>query len=189
MTRDTGSLTAELLIDGGSPHSTLERLMRRVKFLAVALILSACGREAPETGARRTASSSPYTAGSEKRAREDGLEGANGGSELEAPRLIPAVRNQLELMSRSSQTSTENLTAYKNLASDLVASMQADLNRVGFADSGQFSALSDSVLTDVGGGTGAAAGLRPSEAKEHVARMRRLLELYQQTMRGAANKL
>jgi hypothetical protein len=163
--------------------------MRPVQFLTLALILSACGRERPETGARGTASSSPYTADSESRAREDGLEGTNSGSELEAPRLIPAVRNQLELMSRGSQIRTENQTAYKNLASDLVTSMKADLYRVGFADSGQFRALSDSVLDDIGGGTGTATGPEPSEVKEHVARMRRLLDLYQQTMKGAANKL
>ncbi len=163
--------------------------MRRVQFLVLALILSACGRESPETGARGAASASPYTADSENGAREDGLEGTNSGSELEAPRLIPALRNQLELMSSGSQTSTENLTAYKNLASDLVTSMQADLYRVGFADSGQFRALSDSVLDDIGGGTGTAAGPEPSEVKQHVARMRRLLELYQQTMKGAANRL
>ena len=163
--------------------------MRRVQFLPLAIILSACTRESPESGAREAATSSPYTADSENRAREDGVEGTNSGSELEAPRLIPAVRNQLELMSGGSQTSTENLTAYKNLASDLVTSMQADLYRVGFADSGQFRALSDSVLADIGGGTGTAAGPEPSEVKRHVARMRRLLELYQQTMKGAANKL
>ena len=163
--------------------------MRRVQFLALAIVLSACTRESPESGARGAASSSPYTADSENRASEDGVEGTNSGSELEAPRLIPAVRNQLELMSGGSQTSTENLTAYKNLASDLVTSMQADLYRVGFADSGQFRALSDSVLADIGGGTGTAAGPEPSEVKRHVARMRRLLELYQQTMKGAANKL
>ena len=163
--------------------------MRRVQFLALALSLCACGRESPETGARGTASASPYTADSESRAREGGLEGTSSGSELEAPRLIPAVRNQLELMSRGSHTNSENLTAYKNLASDLITSMQADLYRVGFADSGQFRALSDSVLNDIGGGTGTAAGPGPSEAKAHVARMRRLLALYQQTMKGAAHKL
>jgi hypothetical protein len=163
--------------------------MRRVQLLALAGFLSACGRESPESGASRAASASPYTADSESRAREDGLEGTHSGSELEAPRLIPAVKNQLELMSMGSQTNTENLTAYKNLASDLVTSMQADLYRVGFADSGQFRALSDSVLADIGGGTGTAAGPEPSEVKEHVARMRHLLELYQQTMKGAANKL
>jgi hypothetical protein len=164
--------------------------MTRLQFLALALIVSACGRDTPETGARGTASSSPYTADSQDRAREDGLEGTNSGSELEAPRLIPAVRNQLDLMSSGSPTSTENMTAYKNLASDLITSMQADLYRVGFADSGQFRALSDSVLDDLGGGSGSpATGPEPSEAKEHVARMRRLLDLYQQTMKGAANKL
>jgi hypothetical protein len=163
--------------------------MRRLQLLALTLILCACTRESPESGARGAASSSPYTADSENRAREDGLEGTNSGSELEAPRLIPAVRNQLELMSRDSQSNTENRTAYKNLAGDLVKSMQADLYRVGFADSGQFKALSDSVLTDIGGGTGIAAGPEPGEVKQHVARVRRLLELYQQTMKGAANRL
>jgi hypothetical protein len=161
-----------------------------VPLLALGFILSACGRDTPESGASGTASASPYTADSKERAREDGLEGTNSGSELEAPRLIPAVRNQLELMSSGSSTSTENMTAYKNLASDLVTSMQADLYRVGFADSGQFRALSDSVLDDVGGGSGTTAtGPEPRKAKEHAARMRRLLDLYQQTMKGAANKL
>ncbi len=161
--------------------------MRRVQFLALVLILSACGRDRPETGTRGSASSSaPYTADSESRARDDGLEDTRSGSELEAPRLIPALRNQLDLMSRGSEVNRENLTAYKNMASDLVISMQADLSRVGFADSGQFKALSDSVLNDIGGGT---PGPEPSQVKEHVTRMRRLLELYQQTMKGAANKL
>lgn len=164
--------------------------MTRVPLLALVFILSACGRETPETGASGTASASPYTADSKDRAREDGLEGTNSGAELEAPRLIPAVRNQLDLMSSGSPTNTENMTAYKNLASDLITSMQADLYRVGFADSGQFRALSDSVLDDLGGGSGSpATGPQPSQVQEHVPRMRRLLDLYQQTMKGAANKL
>lgn len=163
--------------------------MRPVQLFALAFILSACGREAPETGARGPASASPYTADSKDRTREDGLEGTNSGSELEAPRLIPAMRNQLDLMSRGSPARTENMTAYKNLASDLVTSMQADLYRVGFTDSGQFRALSDSVLSDIGGGTGTIDGPQPSALKQHVSRMRRLLELYRQTMKGAANKL
>ncbi len=82
------------------------------------------------------------------------------------------------------------MTAYKNLVSDLVTSMQADLYRVGLADSGRFRGLSDSVIDDLGGGSGTpAAGPDPSQVKPHVARMRRLLDLYQQTMKGAANKL
>ncbi len=163
--------------------------MKPVYLLLPALLLSAC-RETSETGARGTASSSPYTADSENRAREDGLEGTNSGAELEAPRLIPAAKNQLELMASGSRVSRENMTAYKNLASDLVTSMQADLYRVGLADSGQFKALSDSALDDLGGGPGSTTeGPEPSEVPQHVSRMQRLIELYQQTMRSAANKL
>jgi len=163
--------------------------MRRVHFLPLALLLYACGRESPETGARGTASSSPYTADSENRAREDGLDGTNSGAELEAPRLIPAVKNQLELMVGGSEINRENMTAYKNLAGDLVTSMQSDLNRVGFADAGHFKALSDSVVEDIGGGTGTADGPEPSQVTAHVSRMRRLVDLYQQTMRGAADRI
>lgn len=158
------------------------------KILLPTLLLIAC-REAPETGARGTASSSPYTADSENRAREDGLDGTNSGAELEAPRLLPAVKNQLDLMGSGSQVNRENMTAYKNLAGDLVNSMQADLYRVGFTDAGQFRALSDSVMDDIGGGTGTTTGPEPSQVPQHVARMRTLIELYQQTMKGAANKL
>ncbi|MEO8089914.1 MAG: hypothetical protein ABI703_06435 [Gemmatimonadales bacterium] len=164
--------------------------MRQLQFLALAFLVAGCRRETPETAASGTASASPYTADSRERAREDGLEGTNSGSELEAPRLIPAVRNQLDLISGGSSASTENMTAYKNLVSDLVTSMQADLYRVGLADSGRFRGLSDSVIDDLGGGSGTpAAGPDPSQVKPHVARMRRLLDLYQQTMKGAANKL
>jgi hypothetical protein len=163
--------------------------MRRVHLLLLAPFLYACGRDSPETGARGTASSSPYTADSENRAREDGLDGTNSGAELEAPRLIPAVKNQLELMASRSETSRENMTAYKNLAGDLVTSMQADLYRVGNADSGHFKALSDSVVEDIGGGTGTTAGPEPSQVSSHVSRMRRLIDLYQETMRSSANKL
>lgn len=158
------------------------------QFLILIALLTAC-RETPETGTRAPASASPYTADSENRAREEGMDGTNSGTELEAPRLIPAVKNQLELMASGSKVSRENMTAYKNLAGDLVNSMQADLYRVGHADSGQFRALSDSVMGDIGGGTGTAAGPEPSQVPQHVARMRQLIELYQQTMRSAANKL
>jgi hypothetical protein len=168
--------------------SQTESPMKLNHILLPALLLTACS-ETPETGARGSASASSYTADSENRAREDGLEGTVSGAELEAPRLIPAVRNQLELMSSGSEASRDNMTAYKNLAGDLISSMQADLHRVGHADSGQFRSLSDSVLNDIGGGTGTASGPEPSQVPQHVARMRTLIDLYQQTMRGAANRL
>jgi hypothetical protein len=156
--------------------------MRPHYLLLPTLFVAACG-ETPETGARGSASSSSYTADSENRAREDGLEGTNSGAELEAPRLIPAVKNQLDLMSSRSPATRENMTAYKNLAGDLVTSM------VGHADSGEFRALSDSVMDDIGGGTGTAAGPEPSKVPQHVARMRTLIDKYQQTMRSSADKL
>ena len=175
-------------VDSKRPRNPKRRELTMRPFLILIALLTAC-RETPETGTRGTASASPYTADSENRAREDGLDGTNSGAELEAPRLIPAVKNQLELMASGSQVSRENMTAYKNLAGDLVTSMQADLYRVGHADSGQFRALSDSVMDDIGGGTGTTAGPEPSQVPQHVARMRELIELYQQTMRSAANKL
>jgi hypothetical protein len=92
-------------------------------------------------------------------------------------------------MSRGPQASPENFTAYKNLAGDLITSMQADLYRVGLADSGQFRSLSDSVLDDLGGSGGGSANPDPSKMKEHVARMRRLIENYQNAMKNAANRL
>jgi hypothetical protein len=163
--------------------------MRPAHLLLPTFLLIACG-DTPETGARGTASSSsPYTADSENRAREDGMEGTTSGAELEAPRLIPAVKNQLELMSGGSRLNSDNMTAYKNLAGDLVTSMQADLQRVGHTDSGRFKALSDSIMDDIGGGTGTTSGPDAAQVPQHVGRMRALIDLYQQTMRGAANKL
>ncbi len=81
------------LIHGVRQTPRLRVRMRQLQFLALAFLVAGCRRETPETAASGTASASPYTADSRERAREDGLEGTNSGSELEAPRLIPAVRN------------------------------------------------------------------------------------------------
>jgi hypothetical protein len=164
------------------------RLLLPITMLVI-LPLAACGRDRPNSGETGAASASPYTAGSERSAREDGLEGTNSGTELEAPRLIPALRNQLELMSSGSRVNDDNLTAYKNLAQDVVNSMVADLNRVGYADTGGFSALKDSVLEDVGGGGASEHDLDKDQIPQHVGRMRHLLGLYQQAMRNAADRL
>jgi hypothetical protein len=161
--------------------------MQKAHILLVALSLAACLRDKPDTA--NTAS--VYTSDSESNAKDDRLSGTNSGSELEAPRLIPAMLNQLNLMSKSpGRVSTENLTAYRNLAGDLIHSMQADLARVGLADSGNFHALADSALTDMGGGAGGmASGPDPSKLGEHVSRMRRLISLYQEAMRSAGDRL
>jgi hypothetical protein len=117
------------------------------------------------------------------------MEGTNSGAELEAPRLIPATQNQLTLMANGTQPpNPDNLTAYKNMAGDLVNAMIADLYRAGYADSGNFKTLGDSVLNDLGGGAGTSSSLNRSNLPQHVDRMQRLIRLYQQTMRKAADR-
>jgi hypothetical protein len=158
--------------------------MRLVVLLLSAVLCAACGRE--KAG---NASASAYTSDADSSAREDGMSGTNSGSELEAPRLIPAIQNQLNLMGSGSQPpDPDNLTAYKNMAGDLISSMVADLYRAGYADSGNFKALSDSVLDDLGGGAGTSSRLNRSKLPQHVDRMQRLIRLYQQTMRKAADR-
>jgi hypothetical protein len=103
--------------------------------------------------------------------------------------LIPAIQNQLTLMANGTQPpNPDNLTAYKNMSGDLINSMIADLYRAGYADSGNFRALGDSVLEDLGGGAGTPSRLDKSRLPQHVDRMQRLIRLYQQTMRKAADR-
>ena len=151
--------------------------------LAIALS-AACSRE--KAG---NASASAYTSDADSSAREDGVAGTNSGGELEAPRLIPAMQNQLNLMANGTQPpNPDNLNAYKNMAGDLINSMIADLYRAGYADSGNFRALGDSVLDDLGGGAGTSAKLDLSKLPQHVDRMQRMIRQYQQTMRTAADR-
>jgi hypothetical protein len=153
-----------------------------ILFIAAALSLG-CSRE--NAG---NASASAYTSDSDSGVKAAGVEGTNSGSELEAPRLLPAMQNQLNLMASGTQSaSPDNLTAYKNLAGDLVNSMAADMYRVGLADSGTFKALRDSVMEDLGGGAGTTSTLDKSKLKEHISRMRRLISTYQQSMRAASD--
>jgi hypothetical protein len=158
--------------------------MRRVLLLLTVVLSAACSRE--KAG---NASASAYTSDADTSAREDGFSGTNSGSELEAPRLIPAIQNQLNLMTSGAQpVNPDNLTAYKNMAGDLINSMIADLYRAGYADSGNFRALSDSVLDDLGGGAGTESTLDRSKLPQHVQRMKRLIAGYQQTMRNARDR-
>jgi hypothetical protein len=99
------------------------------------------------------------------------------------------MQNQLNLMAAGEQpTDPENLTAYKNLAGDVVNSMAADLYRVGLADSGAFKTLRDSVMDDLGGGAGTESTLDRSKLQGHIPRMRRLISVYQQAMRAAGDR-
>ena len=159
-------------------------MKRTLPLLLAAAFVAACSRE--KAG---HASASGYTSDSDSSARAAGIPGTNSGVEMEAPRLIPAMQNQLNLMSTGTQRiDPDNLTAYKNLASDLVNSMIADLYRAGYADSGNFRTLRDSVLDDLGGGAGTSTKLDPSDLKPHIHRMRRLISMYQQAMRSSGEK-
>jgi len=158
--------------------------MRRGFLLLGAIVCGACSRERAGN-----ASASAYTSDADSSAKEDGVAGTNSGSELEAPRLIPAIQNQLNLMANGTQPpSTTNLTAYKNMAGDLINSMVADLYRAGYADSGSFKTLADSVLNDLGGGAGTTARIDKAKLPQHVDRMQRLIRSYQQTMKEAAEQ-
>jgi hypothetical protein len=158
--------------------------MRRGFLLLGAIVCGACSRERAGN-----ASASAYTSDADSSAKEDGVAGTNSGSELEAPRLIPAIQNQLNLMANGTQPpSTTNLTAYKNMAGDLINSMVADLYRAGYADSGSFKTLADSVLNDLGGGAGTTARIDKAKLPQHVDRMQRLIRTYQQTMKEAAEQ-
>jgi hypothetical protein len=158
--------------------------MRRILFLLAMAIVAGCSRERAGN-----ASASAYTSDSDSSAKENGLAGTNSGSELEAPRLLPAIQNQLNLMAKGAQpANADNLTAYKNMAGDLINSMIADVYRAGYADSGHFRTLSDSVLNDLGGGAGTQATLDRSKLPQHIQRMRRLIALYQQATRNAPNQ-
>ena len=144
--------------------------MRQALMLLMVLICDGCTRD--KAG---SASAAAYT--------------SDSGSELEAPRLIPAIQNQLNLMASGVQpTDPENLTAYRNLAGDVVNSMTADLHRAGLADSGDFRALRDSVMEDLGEGAESKSKLDPPQLREHIARMRRLISMYQQGMRSAGDR-
>ena len=158
--------------------------MTRAVLLLMATLSLACSRD--KAG---NASASAYTSDADSSAREDGFAGTNSGTELEAPRLIPAIQNQLNLMANGTQPpNPDNLTAYKNMAGDLINSMIADLYRAGYADSGNFKVLGDSVLSDLGGGAGTPSDLDRSKLPQHVDRMQRLIRMYQQTMRKAADR-
>jgi hypothetical protein len=157
-----------------------------LSLMAAALLCAGCGRE--KVG-NSSASASAYTSDSDSIAREDGLAGTPSGSELEAPRLIPAIQNQLNLMARGGRAvNTDNLTAYKNMAGDLIHAMIGDLSRAGYPDVDQFRAQGDSVLSELGGGAGSEPQLEQAELPGHVERMRSLISTYQETMRAATQR-
>jgi hypothetical protein len=146
--------------------------MRPVVVLAALLaVLPACRREAPETATVDTASTpaiAPSQAGGDTAA----------GVEAEAPRLIPAMRAELQQLQSGDEG---NLESYRGMVGQLIDAMQSDLTRAGRTDSGGFKLLADSVLRDLGGGAG---NPKPDadNARRSVPGVKRLIDLYQSRM-------
>jgi hypothetical protein len=112
---------------------------------------------------------------------------ARGAVEFEAPPLIPAMRAQLDQLARpEARHDPTSLSSYSGAASRLVDAMEADLVRVGLADTGAFKLLSDSVVNDLGGGTGLADPPSAERLSVDTDRVRRLIALYENWMRQAA---
>jgi hypothetical protein len=114
------------------------------------------------------------------------IEGTATSSMLTAPALITPVRLSLGRMSANAQSEDDpNRAAHKTLLGDLVAAMQADLNRLGISDNSDLQALGDSVVNQVGGGAGVAEGPEGEDVTAHVAQVERLIELYEAKVRSS----
>ena len=146
----------------------------------LSLLLPGCGQQSPD----REIASRGTAADSEVAVSGEGLGAAQGAVEFEAPRLIPGVLAQLQLVQDSGGRLDEGTTAgYRTAAGLLVDAMLTDLNRVGVGDDGSFRALGDSVVRLVGGGAGDAPKVDPVRLRQSAALLRRVIETYQQRMR------
>jgi hypothetical protein len=154
---------------------------RLVAILAAAALAVGCRTHAQvadrSTGQNRPSSTmeEPDTSGMARTLRD---------TALQAPHMIRGVETQLKVLDTVS-ASQDNLTAHKNLLGDMVSAMRADFNRVGVTDRDGFTELADSVLRDLGGGTGQARALDSAEVPAHIARVERLIRLYDSKMRQA----
>lgn len=144
-------------------------LFRTVRWFILLLILAACR----ETRSQAGRDSVPDATA---RAADPGHGGGEPGVEFEAPRLIPAIRAQIIELEDSAGATEASLAAFRGAVDTLVSAMQADLSRVGAADTGDFYALSDSVRRTVAGGGG-----------DMIPPVERLIEVYEGRMRKAAN--
>lgn len=154
-------------------------MYRSVRWLSVLLVLAGCRQTRSEIGrderpdAQRTGSAE--------------LQDNEGSLEFDAPRLVPAIRAQINEIEDPEGATEGNLTAFQNGVGTLVNAMEADLNRVGVTDSGYFWVLSDSIMREIGGGSGDVAELPPEKARQAAAQVERLIGIYEQRMRAAQN--
>lgn len=134
-------------------------MYRSVRWLTLLLVLVGCRDTRSESGRARMPDVATGAGSAE-------LENSEPGVEFEAPRL--------------------NLTAFRNGVGTLEPALKADLNRVGGTDSGYFCVLSDSVMREIGG-AGDVATISPEQGRQAAAQVERLIGIYEERMRKAAN--
>lgn len=149
-------------------------------WLTLLLVLAGCREPRSETPGRAHAPEVGATPGGAESAK------AEPGVEFEAPRLIPGIRAQITEIQNPQGATEGNLTAFKNGVGTLIDAMEADLNRLGVTDTGDFSALGDSIGRELGGGAGTTAAISPEQGRQAAARVERLIGMYEERMRKAA---
>ena len=130
-------------------------------------LLAACRRDTPETPSAERNPGAPAVAPTS--ASGD----TTAGLEAEAPRLISAMRAELDQVESGG---AGNLESYRGTVGQLIAAMESDLTRSGRGDPGGFRLLADSVLREPGGGAGNPKP-DPDAARRSVPGVRRLLDL------------
>jgi hypothetical protein len=152
---------------------------RSIRWLVVLLILAACRQTRSETSYADQPDSAARLGGA-------GLQDREPGVEFEAPRLIPAIRAQITEFEDRNGATEGNLMVFRDGVGTLVNAMETDLHRVGARDNGTFAALSDSIIREFGG-AGDLMAISPEEGLQVAARVKRLIALYEELMRSAAN--
>ena len=152
----------------------------------------ACSGETAEERAAEAGDSLPQTGSYYTRDGDSAMrvEGTATSAMLTAPAIITPVRLSLGQLAAGGRPGDEaNRSAHKTLLGDLVAAMQADLNRLGVRDNEDLQALSDSVVNQVGGGAGVAEGPEGGDVQAHVQQVERLIALYESKVRAAGGKV
>jgi hypothetical protein len=146
-----------------------DALSRSVRWFILLLILAACSGTRSPSGRDSIPEATARTG-------TTGLEGSEPGVEFEAPRLIPAIRAQIIELEDSAGATDASVAEFGGAVDTLVSAMQADLNRVGATDAGDFYALRDSVRRSAAGGK-----------SDEIGQVERLIEIYETRMRQAAD--
>jgi hypothetical protein len=161
---------------------------RRVLAMVLGAGIGACSGETAEERAAEAPDSLSQTGSYYTRDADSSMqvEGTATSDMLTAPAIITPVRLSLGQLATGAQSEDDpDRASHKTLLADLVAAMQTDLNRLGVRDNEDLQALGDSVVNDVGGGTGAGEGPDAGDVQEHVQQVERLIALYESKVQSA----